>query len=93
MKYASTGIFTALKTKRSLHDQSCSRRCTGIFQNGGIGLARLSLARQHIPSFTPGMAVKVFVDKHPSLNFHVGSSCHFLRHISPPWCCYRLSMM
>ena len=55
-------------------------RCTGIFQSGGIGLARLSLARYGVASFTPGMAVKVFVKDQPSLNFHVGHGCPFLLH-------------
>lgn len=45
---------------------------TGIYQTGGIGLARLSLATP--PSddtFIPGMAIKILISKNASLNFHV----------------------
>jgi hypothetical protein len=43
---------------------------TGIFRSGGIGLARLSLAKQ-AGSFTPGMGLKILVDQQPSVNFQV----------------------
>lgn len=45
---------------------------TGIYQTGGIGVARLSLATP--PSddnYIPGMAIKILVSNHPSLNLHV----------------------
>lgn len=45
---------------------------TGIYQTGGDGIARLSLATEPADtSFIPGMAVKFFVENHPSINFHV----------------------
>ncbi|GAU95326.1 hypothetical protein RvY_06960-2 [Ramazzottius varieornatus] len=44
---------------------------TGIFRSGGIGLARLSLARQNDANFIPAMALKVLVDGRRSQNFHV----------------------
>ncbi len=45
---------------------------TGIYQRGGRGLVRLSLAQASTDtSYIPGMAVKFFVDDHPSLNLHV----------------------
>jgi len=43
---------------------------TGLFKTGGVGLARLSLAKQS-GSFTPGMGLKLFVDYKPSINFQV----------------------
>ena len=45
-------------------------RYSGIFKSGGVGLARLSLAKQS-GSFTPGMALKIFVNGEPSVNFQV----------------------
>jgi len=47
---------------------------TGIFQSGGIGFARLSLANQDSSSFIPGMALKILLDGQPSVNFHVMNS-------------------
>jgi hypothetical protein len=42
---------------------------TGIFKSGGVGLARLSLAKYDLNAFTPGMALKVLIDgPNPSLN-------------------------
>ncbi|KTC84465.1 hypothetical protein [Legionella brunensis] len=45
---------------------------TGIYRTGGIGLARLSLA---IPpadnNYIPGMAIKILISQHPSLNLQV----------------------
>lgn len=53
----------------------------GVFHSGGIGLARLSIARLSTAkdSFTPGMAVKILIDAvsnydTPSVNFHVMNS-------------------
>lgn len=46
---------------------------TGIFQTGGHGIVRLSIAKQKSP-FTPGMALKILIDENPSLNFHVMNS-------------------
>ena len=43
---------------------------TGVFQTGGEGLLRLSTAAQ-TGSFTPGLALKIFIDGKPSVNFHV----------------------
>ena len=51
-----------------------NRPYTGIYR-GGVGLVRLSLAGP--PSalgFTPGMALKFFIDGHPSVNLHVMNS-------------------
>ena len=48
---------------------------TGIYQTGGIGLARLSLATAPSDTaFIPGMAVKILILNHPSLNLHVMNS-------------------
>jgi hypothetical protein len=45
---------------------------TGIYQEGGIGLARLSLATPPADdNYIPGMAIKILVSQHPSLNLHV----------------------
>lgn len=45
---------------------------TGIYQSGGRGLVRLSLAQAPTDtSYIPGMAVKFFIDDHASLNLHV----------------------
>ncbi|WP_131778720.1 hypothetical protein [Legionella bozemanae] len=45
---------------------------TGIYQSGGIGVARLSLATPPAEdNYIPGMAVKILVSKHPSLNLHI----------------------
>lgn len=45
---------------------------TGIYQSGGIGLARLSLATPPADdNYIPGLAVKILVSKHPSLNLHI----------------------
>ena len=45
---------------------------TGIYQTGGIGLARLSLATPPADNtYIPGMAIKIFVSQHPSINLHV----------------------
>ncbi|STY31051.1 Uncharacterised protein [Legionella wadsworthii] len=45
---------------------------TGIYQSGGVGIARLSLA---VPpaedNYIPGMAIKFLVSRHASLNLHV----------------------
>lgn len=45
---------------------------TGIYQTGGIGFARLSLA---VPpsndSFIPGLAIKFLISQHPSINLQV----------------------
>ena len=42
---------------------------TGVFQSGAVGLARLSIAVPASNNFTPGMAVKLFIDGQPSTNF------------------------
>ncbi|GAV04485.1 hypothetical protein RvY_14755 [Ramazzottius varieornatus] len=47
---------------------------TGIFQSGGIGLARLSMAKLTRKSFIQGLALKIFIDGNPSQNLHVLSS-------------------
>ena len=45
---------------------------TGIYQTGGIGLARLSLANPPADNnYIPGMAIKFLISKHPSVNMHV----------------------
>ncbi len=44
---------------------------TGIFNSGGIGVARLSLAKQDETNFIPGMGLKILVNEKPSLNFQV----------------------
>ena len=45
---------------------------TGLYQTGAIGLARLSLATTpKDDSFIPGMAIKLLLPSHPSLNLHV----------------------
>lgn len=53
-----------------------SSRYTGIFKSGGIGLARLSIARMSTAqdSFIPGMAIKILVDQNLPVNFHVMNS-------------------
>jgi hypothetical protein len=44
---------------------------TGIYASGGMGILRLSLATaKESSSFTPGLALKIFVDERPSVNFH-----------------------
>jgi hypothetical protein len=43
---------------------------TGLFQSGGEGLIRLSLAAQG-GAYTPGAGLKIFVDGNPSENFQV----------------------
>ena len=35
---------------------------TGMFAADSIGLVRVSLARHQVPSFTPGLAVKMLID-------------------------------
>ncbi len=50
---------------------------TGLFQTGGIGLIRLSLAKQPDSSddnYIPGFAMKLLVDGKASINFHVMNS-------------------
>ena len=45
---------------------------TGIYQTGAIGLARLSVAAKPTDkSYIPGMAIKLLVPHHSSLNLHV----------------------
>lgn len=45
---------------------------TGIYQTGGVGVARLSLATPPADdNYIPGMAIKMFISGHPSLNLHV----------------------
>ncbi|MCL9684923.1 hypothetical protein [Legionella maioricensis] len=45
---------------------------TGIYQTGGIGLARLSLATPPTnENYIPGMAIKILISKNPSLNLQV----------------------
>jgi hypothetical protein len=48
-------------------DHSVETPYTGLFKSGGIGLARLSLAKQG-GIFTPGMAIKLLVDGESSTN-------------------------
>ena len=45
---------------------------TGIFKSGGLGIIRLSIALPYSKgvSFTPGLAIKIFVDNSESINFH-----------------------
>ena len=43
---------------------------TGLFESGGTGIARLSLAT-HSGDFTPGIGLKILVDGKPSKNFQV----------------------
>jgi hypothetical protein len=42
---------------------------TGVFASGALALIRLSLAAD-TSSYTPGAAIKLFVDNRPSLNIH-----------------------
>ena len=72
-------------------------RClyTGLFHSGGLGLLRLSRAIATDP-FTPGLALKLFVDGQPSINLHAmygldgqGSDTNFFQnafttHVKPP---------
>lgn len=45
---------------------------TGIFQSGGVGLARLSIAGDpDLLGMTTGMAIKIFINKQPSVNLQV----------------------
>ncbi len=45
---------------------------SGIFQTGGFGLARLSIAGDpNLLGMIPGMALKILVDGQPSVNLHV----------------------
>ena len=44
---------------------------SGLFKTGGVGIARLSLAKQDYTNFTPGMALKMLVDGERSQNFQV----------------------
>ncbi|HAT1658907.1 TPA: hypothetical protein RG395_000007 [Legionella pneumophila] len=45
---------------------------TGIYQKGGIGLARLSLATSPADdNYIPGMAIKFLISQHDSLNLQV----------------------
>ncbi len=45
---------------------------TGIYQTGGIGLARLSLATPPADdNYIPGMAIKFLISQHPSINLQV----------------------
>jgi hypothetical protein len=60
-----------------------TKQYTGIYSSGGIGFIRLSRATTIIP-FTPGLALKIFVDGEPSVNFHAmysldgqGNDLHF----------------
>lgn len=74
-----------------------ARKYTGIFRSGGVGIIRLSSAGPAMSgNFIPGMAMKIFVDHSPSVNFHAlysldgqGSDMFFFRHslhtsVSPP---------
>ncbi|STX28545.1 Uncharacterised protein [Legionella beliardensis] len=48
---------------------------TGIYQTGGIGLARLSLATPPADNnYIPGMAIKFLISQNPSVNLHVMNS-------------------
>ena len=47
---------------------------TGILNSGAIGIARLSRAFESKDSFTPGMALKFFIDGKQSINTHVMAS-------------------
>jgi hypothetical protein len=45
---------------------------TGLFKTGGIGLARLSVAKTpEDKDFVPGMAIKFLIPGQPSVNLHV----------------------
>lgn len=45
---------------------------TGIYQKGGIGLARLSLATPPADdNYIPGMAIKILISQHASVNLQV----------------------
>ncbi|QMT61493.1 hypothetical protein [Legionella sp. PC997] len=45
---------------------------TGFYQSGGIGLVRLSLATPPADdTYIPGMAIKILISNHSSLNLHV----------------------
>lgn len=48
---------------------------TGIYQSGGIGLARLSLGTPPSDdSYIPGMAIKFLISNHPSINLQIMNS-------------------
>jgi hypothetical protein len=47
---------------------------TGLFKTGGMGIARLSLAKQDYTNFIPGMAIKILIDGQRSQNFQVSNS-------------------
>jgi hypothetical protein len=62
----SEGVSAAIEWR--VQDQA-DGRYTGVFKTGGVGIIRLSRALNSDP-FTPGLAVKMFVDGLPSVNFH-----------------------
>jgi hypothetical protein len=53
-----------------------NRKYSGVLRTGGIGVARLSIARMagSQTNFIPGLAIKILIDHQPSINFHVMNS-------------------
>ncbi|OWA54102.1 hypothetical protein BV898_18519 [Hypsibius exemplaris] len=77
---------------------------TGVFKSGGIGLARLSLAKEDYQEYTPGMGLKILIDGQRSQNFQVmwsvdgqGTNKNFFHHtftnIIPPAQSFTLRMI
>ena len=52
---------------------NASAAYTGLFKSGGIGLVRLSLHNMAPASFAPQLAMKIFLDRKASQNFHLNS--------------------
>lgn len=59
----------------------------GLYKSGGIGILRLSRAVPNDELFVPGLALKIFIDGHPSVNFHAmysldgqDATTHFFEH-------------
>jgi len=75
--------------------EDAKTKYTGVFETGGIGILRLSRATNSEP-FTPGMALKLFIDNEPSVNVHAMYSLdgqsndynffrhEFTTHVKPP---------
>ncbi|GAV03898.1 hypothetical protein RvY_14265 [Ramazzottius varieornatus] len=47
-----------------------TRKYTGVFRSGGVGVIRLSLGALNNQSFNPGLGLKILIDGKPSENFH-----------------------
>lgn len=60
-----TGIVGRLQA-----EEERSNPYTGIFAEGSVGIARLSLGLGDTKLWAPGIGLKLFVDGKPSVNFH-----------------------